>query len=25
MYSWENAARLVHATYHSVLDRGASA
>ncbi|HYT06499.1 MAG TPA: glycosyltransferase family 1 protein [Rugosimonospora sp.] len=25
MYSWENAARLVHATYHSVLDRGAAA
>jgi len=25
MYSWENAARLVHATYHSVLDRGATA
>jgi glycosyltransferase involved in cell wall biosynthesis len=24
MYSWENAARLVHATYHSVLDRGAA-
>jgi glycosyltransferase involved in cell wall biosynthesis len=25
MYSWENAARLVHATYHSVLDRGGAA
>jgi glycosyltransferase involved in cell wall biosynthesis len=25
MYSWENAARLVHATYHSVLDRSAAA
>jgi glycosyltransferase involved in cell wall biosynthesis len=25
MYSWENAARLVHAAYHSVLVRGAAA